>query len=94
MAEPTPDQVQIAHEVLAGSRQITGTSTVTEPAPPPADLSEQARRDALSAGMAINMHIQDVQATGETAPVNEKEAASAERFVQPHRDKDVSAPGE
>ena len=29
MAQPTPDQVQIANEVLAGTREITGSNTVS-----------------------------------------------------------------
>ncbi len=45
MADPTPDQVQMANEVLSGTRQITGSSPATKEIEMSND--EEAKRQAM-----------------------------------------------
>ncbi len=61
---------------------------------PPEGLSDADRQTALSAASAIQPHITAVESTGSATAVNEAEAKNAERFVEPQKDKEISAPGE
>lgn len=106
MAEPTADQAAIAHDVLAGRAQITGSASVArEEAMPsaPEGLSDEAKQQAMDVRAAIGNEVRDATSgLGQTpAPQADQELAQRqfafERSVTAddiQRTQDVKGPGE
>ena len=76
MAQPTQDQVQMANEVLAGTREITGTTASPEPPPPEtspapvaadplASVPDEDRRAMMTIGESYQNDLKSYESAGQ-----------------------------